>query len=132
MTYLLDTSALLAHYRGEAGAPRVQALFEDPTQTIIIASITITEFSRRMIELGAAEVDVEGALSDYERMMAAVVAVDRAIALHAFALGRKASKRLPLADALIAAAAANRDAVLVHRDPHFDALPAEDLRQEKL
>jgi predicted nucleic acid-binding protein len=37
-----------------------------------------------------------------------------------------------LADALIAAAAANRDAVLVHRDPHFDALPAEDLRQEKL
>jgi predicted nucleic acid-binding protein len=132
VTYLLDTSALLAHYRGEAGAPRVQALFEDPTQTIIIASITITEFSRRMIELGAAEEDVAGALSDYERMMAAVVAVDRAIALRAFALGWKASKRLPLADALIAAAAASREAMLVHRDPHFDALPPEALRQEKL
>jgi predicted nucleic acid-binding protein len=61
-----------------------------------------------------------------------VVAVDRAIALHAFTLGRKASKRLPLADALIAATAANREAVLVHRDPHFDTLPAEVLRQEKL
>jgi predicted nucleic acid-binding protein len=132
MTYLLDTSALLAHYRGETGAPRVQELFEDPDKTIIIASITIAEFSRCMIELGAAEADIEGALSDYERMMAAVIAVDRTIALHAFALGRKASKRLPLADALIAATAANREAVLLHRDPHFDALPAEDLRQEKL
>jgi len=132
MTYLLDTSALLAHYRGETGAARVQELFEDPAKAIIIASITITEFSRRMTDLGSTEGDVAGALSDYERMMAAVVAVDRAVAQLAFALGRKASKRLPLADALIAAAASSREAVLVHRDPHFDALPSEALQQEKL
>ena len=29
MTHLLDTSALLAHYLGEAGAERVQDLFEN-------------------------------------------------------------------------------------------------------
>jgi len=47
MIYLLDTSALLAHYRDEEGAPKVQALFEDEDASIAIASITLTEFSRR-------------------------------------------------------------------------------------
>ena len=48
MISLLDTSALLAHYRDETGAAEVQALFEDKAASIAIASITITEFSRRM------------------------------------------------------------------------------------
>jgi predicted nucleic acid-binding protein len=46
-------------------------------------------------------------------------------------LGLRASSRIPLADALIAASAASLKAVLVHRDPHFQSLPT-DLLQEKL
>jgi predicted nucleic acid-binding protein len=87
MIYLLDTSALLAHYRDEDGAPQVQALFEDG---------------------------------------------DASIARQAFVLGLEANSRLPLSDALIAAAAQSIAAVLVHRDPHFAALQPESIKQKML
>jgi predicted nucleic acid-binding protein len=37
-----------------------------------------------------------------------------------------------MADALIAAAAHSVKAVLVHRDPHFGALPSESIKQQML
>ncbi len=43
-----------------------------------------------------------------------------------------ATKRLPTIDALIAATAVQNKAVLVHRDPHFEAIPIEQLQQLKL
>lgn len=132
MIYLLDTSALLAHYRDEAGAPEVQALFEDKDASISIASITITEFSRRMNALGAAPEDVLAALDHYSRMFTAVVPVDERIARQAFLLGLEAESHIPLADALIAATAQSLAAVLVHRDPHFEALPPAALTLQKL
>lgn len=131
MNYLLDTSALLAHYRGESGASRVQEMFDDLEKRIFIASITITEFSRRMAELGASGHDIDAAIFGYGRMFAQVVSIDEAIALAAFQLGQRAASRIPLADALIAASAASQKAVLVHRDPHFQSLPT-DFLQEKL
>jgi predicted nucleic acid-binding protein len=131
VNYLLDTSALLAHYRDESGASRVQELFDDLENRIFIASISITEFSRRMDELGASGQDIDAAVFGYGRMFAAVVPIDEAIAKAAFQLGLHASSRIPLADALIAASAASLKAVLVHRDPHFQSLPT-DLLQEKL
>jgi predicted nucleic acid-binding protein len=132
LIYLLDTSALLAHYRNEAGALKVQALFEDKEASISIASITITEFSRRMNALGAAPEDVLAALDNYGRMFTAVVPVDERIARQAFLLGLEAESRIPLADALIAATAQSLAAVLVHRDPHFEALPPATLTLQKL
>ncbi|MCX7110926.1 MAG: hypothetical protein NTX45_12525 [Proteobacteria bacterium] len=53
MLYLFDTSALLAHYRREAGWQQVQAIFDDATTDILLASLTLTEFARRLRELGA-------------------------------------------------------------------------------
>lgn len=132
MTFLLDTSALLAHFRGEPGAIRVQELFENSENSFLIASISITEFSRRMFELGAAEKDITEALEAYVRLLSDVVAVDRVIARSAFILGRQSRARLPLADALIAACAQSRGAILVHRDPHFEALPSDHLAMEVL
>jgi len=132
MIYLLDTSALLAHYRGEPGSQRVQQLFDGAENSILIASISITEFSRRMVDLGAVEHDIDEAMLTYGRLFAEVVVIDRHIAKAAFQLGHRASSRLPLADSLIAAAAASHKAVLVHRDPHFEALPEDLLLQEKL
>jgi predicted nucleic acid-binding protein len=132
MIYLLDTSALLAHYRGESGSHRVQELFDGAENSILIASISITEFSRRMVDLGALEHDIDEAILAYVRLFAEVVAIDHRIAKAAFQLGQPASSRLPLADSLIAAAAASHKAVLVHRDPHFQALAKDLLLQEKL
>jgi hypothetical protein len=38
MTYLLDTSALLAHARRESEAPRVQELFDQEDAIILLSS----------------------------------------------------------------------------------------------
>lgn len=132
MTCLLDTSALLSHFRGETGATRVQELFEDDNIQIAIASITITEFSRRMVELGAGRGEINQTLDSYGRMLAEIIPVDAPIATLAFELGLRSSTRLPLADALTAATAAHRNAMLIHRDPHFSALPQDAVQQEKL
>jgi predicted nucleic acid-binding protein len=61
-----------------------------------------------------------------------VAPVDTAVALAAFAIGCVTPRRLPLVDALIAAVAQSRDAVLVHRDEQMRAIPSELLHQNDL
>ncbi|MCX7110925.1 MAG: hypothetical protein NTX45_12520 [Proteobacteria bacterium] len=58
-----------------------------------------------------------------------VVAIDERLAFAAFDLARATPKRLPLADSLIAAAASERAACLVHRDEHMSHIPENLLRQ---
>lgn len=43
MRYLLDTSALLAHYRQEAGWEEVQTLFEDSAAELLLAAVSFAE-----------------------------------------------------------------------------------------
>ncbi len=129
MIYLLDTSALLAHYRQESGWEQVQAIFVEGEAEVLIASVTLAEFARRMRELGASEAEIRATLADYQILFSAVVPVDSAVAWAAFELGCHTPERLPLVDALIAAAARLRDACLVHRDEHMAAIPAERVRQ---
>lgn len=50
----------------------------------------------------------------------------------AFDMGRRTPARLPLVDALIAAAAQSRDAVLLHRDPNFTTIPKAQVKQRML
>jgi len=113
LIYLLDTSALLAHHRQESGWDQVQAIFADDGAEILIASVTIAEFARRMRDLGADELAIRETLADYRALFSEVIAVDEAIAWAAFQIGCRTSKRLPLVDALIAAAAQGRGGCLV-------------------
>lgn len=129
MRYLLDTSALLAHYRQEAGWETAHALFEDEAAELYLASISLTEFGRRLYDLGASAKEVEEALKAYGQLFAEITAIDSAVAQTALQLIRQTPRRLPLLDALIAAAACSREAVLVHRDEHLRALPVERVRQ---
>lgn len=129
MIYLLDTSALLAHHRQESGWEQVQAIFTEDGAEVVIASVTLTEFARRMRELGASETEIRTILADYQMLFSAVVPVDGAVAWVAFELGCRTPERLPLVDALIAAAARLRGACLVHRDEHMAAIPAERVQQ---
>ena len=129
MIYLLDTSALLAHHRQESGWEQVQAIFTEDGAEVVIASVTLTEFARRMRELGASETEIRTILADYQMLFSAVVPVDGAVAWAAFELGCRTPERLPLVDALIAAAARLRGACLVHRDEHMAAIPAERVQQ---
>jgi predicted nucleic acid-binding protein len=132
MRYLLDTSALLAHYRQEHGWDMVQAVFEDDEAEIIVASVSLPEFGRRLRDLGASETMAQETLTSYQLLCAEVAPVDAAAALAAFAIGCRTPRRLPLVDALIAAVAQVRDAVLVHRDEHMRAISPALLRQSDL
>ncbi len=129
-TCLLDTTALLAHYRNESGAGQVQAILDDREQEVLISAISITEFARRLEALGAPLAEARSTALEYAGLADMVVPVDAAIAIRAFELGSASTNRLPLADAMIAACAGVHEAVLVHRDPHFDGIPEGLLRKE--
>lgn len=129
MTYLLDTSALLAHYRDEVGAARVQALFEREEDELLLASVSLPEFARRLKDLGASPDKAREVLQQYRQAVGEVVAVDAEVADASFDLLCQLPERLPLVDALIAASALTRRACLVHRDAHLRAIPETLLAQ---
>lgn len=132
MTAVLDTSALLAHHRDEEGADRVQSLFDDSENELLIVSVSLTEFGRRMLELGASLEEVEKILAGYNHLLDGVVPIDGNIAMNALTLATKACKRIPLVDSLIAAVALQKQATLVHRDQHFENIPTTLLKMESL
>lgn len=132
MRYLLDTSAILAHFRQEGSWESVQTLFETEDAELLWASVSLAEFGRRLHDLGASAGEIETTLSNYRLLFTEIVAVDAAIAHAAFVIGCNTPHRLPLVDALIAACAQARSAVLVHRDEHMGQIPASLLRQQQL
>lgn len=119
MNYIFDTSALLAHVRGEPGAERVQQLFEREEGALLICGVSLAELARRLRDLGASPEEAWTQISDYLQAVDEVVPVDQKVAHESDRLSVSATTRLPLVDALIAAAACTRQAVLVHRDSHM-------------
>jgi predicted nucleic acid-binding protein len=119
--YLLDTSALLAHYRKEPGWRQVQNLFVGKAE-IHLCSISITEFLRRMSALEAPVEMVRKTILEYIDLMSGIIDIDSVVSLRAFELTEAAPVRIPLADSLIASAALLSGACLVHRDHHFETL----------
>ena len=91
--------------------------------------------SERILSRLRAEGAEQAFEDDWRRLSALVselIPVSLPIVLKSIELRRAATARLPHVDALIAATAAHRNAVLVHRDPHFSAIPAPWLKQERL
>lgn len=132
MRFLLDTSALLAHFRKEAGWEAVQKLFDSGDAEIMIASITIAEFGRRLLDLGASEADAHEIIINYRLLCDAAVSVDADVAMNAFAIAYRTPRWLPLVDALIAATAESQKAILVHRDKHMRTIPDNLVQQNDL
>lgn len=123
MRYLLDTSALLAHYRQEVGWEQVQALFEAEDAELFLCVVSLTELGRRLYDLGADPSRVAEVLATYRALFDGLVSIDENAAYKALEIARATPARLPLIDSLIAAAAALSAATLVHRDQHFNAVP---------
>jgi predicted nucleic acid-binding protein len=132
MTHLFDTSAILAHHLAEPGADRVQALFDDESNSIGICSVTLLEFETRLHAMGLNEADRRAEVLKYQLLFDEVMSVDAAVCAKAAEVKFSATARLPNVDALIAASAAMHNATLVHRDPHFLAIPGTMLAQEIL
>ena len=129
LRYLLDTSAFLAHFRQESGWTRVQAMFEAGESEILASSVSLTEFCRRLRELGSTEEDARLTVENYRELLDELVVIDEAVAFAAFHIACHVTPRLPLADALIAASARERGACLVHRDRHMAPIPGSIVEQ---
>lgn len=132
MRYLLDTTALLSHYRKELGWEAVQSYFEDSNAELLLAAPSLTEFGRRLRELKADEKTIEEVLASYQLLFSEVVAIDTTVASAALRIGWQAKHRLPLVDALIAACAQVRNATLIHRDEHMRGIPTDLIQQVDL
>jgi predicted nucleic acid-binding protein len=131
VTHVLDSSAFLAFFFREPGWERIEELFRDPTSTIGLCVVTSLEFWARLKAEGH-ETAFDLEWNEHLPLFEQLIPIDAAICLRAIELRRAAHARLPTLDSLIAAAAAANDAVLIHRDPHFTALPAHVLKQELL
>jgi len=127
--FLLDTSALLVHYRREPGWEDVHTLFENGDTEILAASVSLPEFARRLRELGATAEEARQTAGDYLELLDEIVVIDDKVALTAFDIGCETPLRLPLVDSLIAAAARDREACLVHRDSHMTHIPENVVTQ---
>lgn len=129
MTYLLDTSAVLAHVRNEPGAGLVQELFERDDFSVFLCSVSLAELARRLRDLGATPEEAWATIDGYRQAVDGVVPVDEVVARESDRILVQTPARLPLVDALIAAAASSRGAVLVHRDAHMRTIPTSHVRQ---
>ena len=124
--FCLDTSALLTLRDDEPGADRVAELLEAPARCLA-CFITRMEVLYRVWK---DEGERAGRLA-YEQLQALPIDwIDATDPLLLSAAQIKASHRLSLADAWIAASALECGATLVHKDPEF--LPIVGLDQEWL
>lgn len=130
MTHLLDTSAFLAYFFGEAGMESVREILANPEFKVGMCAVSATEFWARLKSENQ-EASFASEWAEYRELFELAV-IDEQVCMKSVELRSLASGRLPTVDSLIAACAANHQAVLIHRDPHFLCIPDSQLRQEYL
>ena len=132
MTHLLDTSALLAHYLAEPGAERVQQLFEDTAVQVATSVLSLYELELRLHQLGVDPATRAVELDRYRALLDEVLDVTESVRGEAIRLRTSSTAHVAAMDVLIAATASLGNVTLVHRDPHFAAIPSSLLKQEVL
>ncbi len=116
--YLLDTSALLTFIEDEPGSDRVEEVLQDAA-ILLPWPVLMETYYITLQEKGRAEADRRYAL--LRQLRAEILwAMDEPILLTAARL--KAEHHVSLADAVVAAFAIRNNAILIHKDPEFDAL----------
>jgi predicted nucleic acid-binding protein len=125
--YLLDTSALLTLIEGEEGAKRVETILRTTKPLIPWTALMEVHYITER-ERGSAEADQRYALL---RALDADALWDMNERVLLRAARFKARHKLSFADTVIAAYAVLEDAVLVHKNPEYEAL-AGGIQQEVL
>jgi predicted nucleic acid-binding protein len=116
--YLLDTSALQTFIEDEDGSDRVEELLKG-TRILLPWPVLMETYYITLQKKGRAEADRRYAL--IRQLQADILwAMDEPILLTAARL--KAEHHVSLADAVVAAFAIRNNAVLIHKDPEFEAL----------
>lgn len=129
MSYLLDSSAVLAFYFGEPGGKRVREILSEDQSIVRLSVLTMAEFWSRLRAEGSAQAFTED-WRQISELMTEIEPVSMAVVRRSLDLREATPSRLPQVDALIAATAALHNAVLVHCDPHFQSIPVSSLKQE--
>ena len=132
MTHLFDTSAALAMLLAESGGERVAAILDDPVNVVGISALTLFEVDTAVLHRTGSQEVADRMVAELRQGVAEVVPVSESMVDLARQLRHEATARVATVDALIAATAAYRGAILVHRDPHFAALPVGRPMQEML
>jgi len=127
--FLLDTSALFAHCLEEPGCETVESILEKFTGDARISVVTWLEFQMRLEEIHPDSKARREILACYAELLDDPEPVTKEVAGAACDLRRQAGRRIPNADAMIAATAKLAGATLVHRDPHLAAIPAKLVKQ---
>ncbi|MBN2452279.1 MAG: PIN domain-containing protein [Lentisphaeria bacterium] len=126
-TYLLDTSVLVLHaLRGEGHAFVTDCLRKGAS----VCALTLFEFALVLRRQGVTTEHAGRVLATYRGQVQRVLPVDETVALQALELRERASARLPIADACIAACAVCHGLCLLHCDRHFAALPPDTRAQD--
>ncbi len=115
---LLDTSAILTFIEDEEGADRVGEALSNPT-TLVPWPVLLETHHITQREEGQAEADRRLALLK-QVDLTILWEVDEPMLLTASQI--KAKHRLSLADCIIAAYAIRAGAILMHKDPEYEAL----------
>ena len=116
--YLIDTSALLSFIEDEEGADCVEQALKQK-ETIVPWPVLLEMYYITLQEEGQSEADRRFALVKQLQVNISYE-MDEATLLTAARL--KARHRVSLADAIVAAFAIRKDAILMHKDPDFDTL----------
>lgn len=119
--FLLDTSALLAHFFDEPGGREAARLMAEGE--VILAAVTRVEMHGRPRHVGVPPAERETVLDQYMGMASRVVDIDEQVARRACVLREASPHRIPTVDAMIAACASVHGAILVHRNAHYRGLP---------
>ncbi len=125
--YLLDTSALLTFIDDEDGSDRVEEVLK-MVGTLLPWPVLMETYYISLREEGRAEADRRYALI---RHLETEILWDMNEQILLIAARLKAEHHVSLADAIVAAYAIQHKAVLIHKDPEFEAL-ADFLPMEAL
>lgn len=117
-THLLDTSALLTFLEDEAGADRVEDVLRAGGALVPFLAL-LEVYYITLQERDEAEADLRYALLKQLKITVLWEMNEHTLLM---AARFKAAHRLSLADAMIAAFARRNNAVLLHKDPEYEAL----------
>jgi predicted nucleic acid-binding protein len=116
--YLLDTSALLYLIEDEEGSDQVERALRQET-TLLPWPVLLEAYYVSIQEEGQAEADRRLALI---KQLSVTILWDMDESTLLTAAKLKADFQISFADSIIAAFAVQRDAILMHKDPEFEAL----------
>jgi len=118
VNFLLDTSALLAYIEEEPGADRVEEILSQE-RVLLPWAVLMEVFYMTVRERGLHEAETRYAML---RQSSAKILWEMNEALLMRAAKLKGQNKLSFADAVIAAYAIQNNAILVHKDPEYEAL----------